>query len=128
MLGVTRNVQVFACPYPTDMRKSYTGLFGLVREVLGRDPLSGHLFLFVSRNRRSAKVLLYDGTGLCIFSKRLQQGLFVAPWERADAGDIRMTQSELALFLEGSAAVHRKLSPNVFLPRETSTSPASFAL
>ncbi|HET6343477.1 MAG TPA: IS66 family insertion sequence element accessory protein TnpB [Myxococcota bacterium] len=119
MIGSTRNVRVYAFPAPTDMRKSYDGLFGLVRHVLGEDPLSGHMFLFVAKNRRSAKVLLYDGTGLCIYSKRLQRGLFVAPWERCGEGPVRMTQSELALFLEGSQAVCKNLSPEPYLARET---------
>lgn len=67
--------------------------------------MNGHLFLFVAKNRRSAKVLLYDGTGLCVFASRLQRGLFVTPWERGDKGPAQMTQSEMALFLEGSQAV-----------------------
>ena len=119
MIGSTRNVSVYACPHPTDMRKSYDALFGMVRTVLGQDPLSGHMFLFVAKNRRSAKVLLYDGTGLCIYAKRLQRGVFVAPWERSSDGVVQMTQSELALFLEGSQAVRKDLSPRMYTPRET---------
>jgi transposase len=123
MIASTRNVSVFACPNPTDMRKGYTGLFGLVRDVLFQDPLSGHLFLFVAKNRKSAKVLLYDGTGLCIYAKRLQEGLFVAPWEREEDGPVRMTHSELMLFLEGSQAVHVALSPRAFLPKQMMSKP-----
>jgi transposase len=51
-----------------------------VKSVLGRDPLDGDLFLFVAKNRRQAKVIYWDGTGLCIFAKRLEQGRFGAPW------------------------------------------------
>jgi transposase len=46
--------------------------------------LSGDLFLFVSKNRRRARVLYWDGTGLCVFAKRLEKGRFAAPWERAE--------------------------------------------
>jgi hypothetical protein len=63
-------VRVFAFPEPIDLRKGYDGLFGLVKTGLGRDPLSGDLFLFVNKRRRGCKVLVWDGTGLCIFQKR----------------------------------------------------------
>ncbi|MEK7703310.1 MAG: IS66 family insertion sequence element accessory protein TnpB [Myxococcota bacterium] len=110
MIGSTRNLSVYAHEQPTDMRKGYDGLFGLVREVIGQEPLSGHLFLFVAKNRRRAKVLFWDGTGLCIFQKRLERGRFVAPWARKD-GVLTMTTSELSLFLGGSKAVRTSLSP-----------------
>jgi transposase len=110
VIGSTRNLSVFAHSEPADMRKGYDGLFGLVRDVIGQEPLSGHLFLFVSKDRRRAKVLFWDGTGLCVFQKRLEKGRFVAPWERHGAA-LQMTTSELSLFLEGSKAVRTSLSP-----------------
>ena len=117
MIGSTRNVRVYASPEPCDMRKGYDGLFALARDLVRQDPLSGHLFLFVAKNRKRAKVLLYDGTGLCIYQKRLEVGRFVAPWERVSAQT--MTVSELALFLEGSKAVRAVLSPAVFAPQRS---------
>lgn len=113
MLGSTRTLKVFAAPEPVDQRKGYDGLFALARDVLQQDPLSGHLFLFVARNRKRAKVLYWDGTGLCIFMKRLEKHRFVAPWERP--GGLTMTESELRLFLEGASAVRFSLSPDEFL-------------
>jgi transposase len=125
MIGSTRNLSVYAHPEPTDMRKGYDGLFGLARDVIGQEPLSGHLFLFVAKNRHRAKVLFWDGTGLCIFQKRLERGRFVAPWERKDA-QLTMTTSELALFLEGSKAVRTALSPPMlFSPTIRSTAAAT---
>lgn len=112
MIGSTRNVSVYAAPAPTDMRKGFDGLLAVARDVIKRDPLSGHLFLFVAKNRRRAKVLFWDGTGLCIFHKRLEEGRFVAPWERPSP---TMTATELALLLEGSSAVRTSLSPEQFL-------------
>ena len=56
------------------------GLYGLVVDGLDENPLSGDLFLFVNRNRNRAKILLWDGTGLCIFQKRLEQGRFAKLW------------------------------------------------
>ena len=79
---------------------------------LGREVLSGHFFLFVSRDRKRAKVLFFDGTGLCLLSKRLDKGRFAAVYERAKDGVLQMTPSELQLFIEGSDAVGRvELSP-----------------
>jgi transposase len=108
---------VFAYPEPVDLRKGYDGLFGLVKTGLGRDPLSGDLFLFASKRRNSCKVLIWDGTGLCIFQKRLERGRFASLW-RDDGGVVELTASELALFIEGCELVgHRKLSPSIIKPK-----------
>ena len=110
MIGSTRAVRVHAYTQPVDMRKGYLGLEGLVRNELGRDLLEGDLFLFVSRNAKRAKVLFFDGTGLVIYAKRLDKGRF-GTLRQAD-GAVRMTMSELALFLEGSELAGRmSLSP-----------------
>jgi transposase len=69
ILGTSRAVRVFAYPEPVDLRKGYDGLFGLVKQGLARDPLGGDLYLFVNRRRDGCKVLVWDGTGLCIFQK-----------------------------------------------------------
>jgi transposase len=112
MIGVARGVQVFAYAQACDMRKSFDTLAALVTEELKRDLLSGDLYLFVGRDRRRAKVLYFDGTGLCVYAKRLEKGRFAAPWKRARSNRIEMTLSELALFVEGSEEVlRRKLSP-----------------
>lgn len=78
MIGALGRVKVFAYCEPTDMRKGYEGLSGLVREAMGDDPLCGAMFLFVNRRRTHAKVLHFDGTGLCVLAKRLEKGRFVA--------------------------------------------------
>lgn len=99
-----------------DLRKGYDGLFGLVKQGLARDPLSGELYLFVNKRRDSCKVLVYDGTGLCIFQKRLARGRFASPW-REGGHVVRMTSSELALFVEGCELVGRRaLSPEAVVP------------
>lgn len=117
MIGSTRNIQVWAYPAPADLRKNYNGLYGLVTS-LGLDPLSGDCFLFTNRRRTSAKVLVYDGTGLCIYMKRLEEGRFAALWRDGACSALRLTTSELALFLEGCALVGREsLSPPVLGPQ-----------
>lgn len=116
MLGYTRGMRVFALDCPADMRKGFDGLFALATQTLGRDVLAGDLFLFVGKTRRRAKVLFWDGTGLCIYAKRLERGRFTAPWARLRGGPIQMTMSELSLFLEGSQLAGRMdLSPKLFL-------------
>jgi transposase len=116
ILGTSRAVRVFAYPEAVDLRKGYDGLFGLVKQGLSRDPLSGELYLFVNKRRDSCKVLVWDGTGLCIFQKRLERGRFASPW-RPDGNAVRMTASELALFVEGCALVGRHaLSPDAIVP------------
>ena len=116
ILGTSRSVRVFAYPEPADLRKGYNGLYGLVQSGLGRDPLSGDLFLFVSRRRCGCKVLVWDGTGLCIFQKRLERGRFASLW-RTDGKTVRLTPSELALFIEGCELIGRRaLSPEAMVP------------
>lgn len=76
------------------------------------EPLSGDCFLFVNARCNRAKVLLYDGTGLCIYHKRLERGRFAAPWHESGDGALKMTLHELGLFLEGCRLVgHQALSP-----------------
>ncbi len=110
MIGSARQIAVYAFGEPVDMRKSFNTLSALV-VTLGKDVLSGHFFLFVSRDRKRAKVLFFDGTGLCLFAKRLEKGRFAPVYERARNGIVQMTPSELQLFIEGSAAVRVELSP-----------------
>jgi transposase len=85
-------------------------LEGIVRNQLGHDLLRGDLYLFTGKDRRRAKVLLFDGTGLCIYMKRMSRGRFAKL--RDVGGELPMTMSELALYLEGSELVAREtLSP-----------------
>ncbi len=120
MITAGRGVRVLAYDEPVDMRKSFDGLAAVVRDKLGRDPLSGDLYLFVSRNRRRAKVLLWDGTGLCVYAKRLEKGRFSGPWMCGGTGPLRLTVSELALLLEGMEMRGRlPLSPSPYEIRTT---------
>jgi transposase len=120
VIGSTRQVAVWAYGAPADLRKGFDGLSALVTQRLERDPLSGDCYLFVNATRKRAKVLLWDGTGLCIYAKRLEQGRFACLWREASAPVVRLTMSELQLFLEGSALVGRvALSPAPFVVGST---------
>jgi len=85
----------------TDMRKGFDGLFGLVRDQLGQDPLSGHLFLFSNRDRTRLKVLVWDGSGLWICAKRLEKGRFHWPQAADPGGSVLMRPGELEMLLNG---------------------------
>ena len=102
-----RRVTVYACAAPTDMRKGFDGLSALVTQGLHSDPLSGDVFLFLSRDRVRAKVLHWDGTGLCVYAKRLERGRFARVWREETDEPITLTVSELDLFLDGSTLVGR---------------------
>lgn len=118
MLGLSRRVRVFAYQAPVDMRKAFNSLSGLVAE-LGQDVLAGDAFVFMGKSRKRAKVLWFDGTGLCLLAKRLEKGRFAPVWERTE-----LTSSELVLFLEGSELVSRMaLSPAAFSLEEDGRAP-----
>lgn len=123
MIGLPRGVSVYAFDEPCDMRKSFDTLAALVIERMTHDVLTGDLFLFISRDRRRAKVLYFDGTGMCLFAKRLEKGQFSAVWKRAKtARGFEMTLTELSLFVEGSESLGREpLSPPLL--RKTDLSP-----
>lgn len=119
MIGVNRKVRVFALGAPCDMRKQFDTLAALVLGQMKHELTSGDVFLFVAKNRRRAKLLYYDGTGLCLFAKRLERGCFAAVWE-ATAGETReLTLTELGLFLEGSLLVAKRgVSPRVITAQD----------
>jgi transposase len=102
LANLKRSVFVFS--QPVDMRKSYDGLYALVRD---QNPLDGDVFLFLSKDRTRSKALYWDGTGFNIWMKRLEKGCFADVWKRE-----RLTQSELQLFFEGAKEAKKKLSPD----------------
>jgi transposase len=99
--------RVFGYPAPVDLRKGYDGLYGLVEQGLHCDPMGGDLYLFVNESRKLCKILVWDGSGLCIFQKRMSRGMFPRLW-RDDDKAVRLTQRELALFVEGSSYFERR--------------------
>ncbi len=108
MMELLPGRQVFAYAGPVDMRKGYDSLAALVEQDLDQNVLSGDLFLFVARNRVRAKVLVFDGSGLCLLAKRLEKGRFACLWRDRRGPVLRLSRAELGLFLEGSQAVGRK--------------------
>ena len=92
-------VRVHVYGRPTDMRKSFDGLYALTRQELGQDPLSGRLFVFINRRATQMKVLYFDRTGFCVWAKRLEQGRFLSDWRGVSTREMDWTG--LKLLLEG---------------------------
>jgi transposase len=92
-------VQVWLATAPIDMRKSFDGLAEVVRSFLGRDPLSGHLFVFRNKGGHLLKILWWDGTGLTIYSKRLERSTFQFP--RGEEASIEISSDQLLRLLSG---------------------------
>ena len=93
------DVRLWLCTQPTDMRKSYDGLSALVKSQLEEDPLSGQLFVFINRKGNQVKVLYFDRSGYCIWSKRLEQGSFRHHWR--DVVKQPLCWTGLKMLLEG---------------------------
>ena len=98
---MNRRTKIFICKEPTDMRASYDSLYSKVQNMIEEDPKSGHMFVFINKRRTSCKCLYYDGTGLVIVSKRLENSTFckINPFH---PGKIKLTQAEFNLFFEGA--------------------------
>lgn len=94
-------VRLWLCTAPTDMRKSYDGLVGLVRSRLGQDPLSGQGFVFVNRRRTQLKLLYFDAGGYCIWSKRLERGEFGVRHGGDEAAGRTLGATEFQALIEG---------------------------
>ena len=93
--------RIYLCTSPTDMRKGFDTLAALVKEFLGQDPLSGHLFLFVGRGKDRLKMLYWDTDGFALWYKRLEEGTFRMPRVRTEDASVELKASELAMLLEG---------------------------
>ncbi len=105
MFGLSVATQIYVGVEAVDMRKGFDGLYGLVRDQLGQNPLSGHLFLFTNRDRTRLKALIWDGSGLWVCAKRLERGRFHWPTAAAaanlESASVTMRPEELAMLLNG---------------------------
>ncbi len=95
MLSISSSTRVFVYRGVCDMRRSFEGLASLAREVMSKDPLKGHLFVFMNRSRTSMKVLYWDRSGYAIWYKTLQRGTYTIPQQE------EITSAELGCILEG---------------------------
>jgi len=100
MFGLGPATKIYVAAEAVDMRKGFEGLYGLVRDHLGQDPLSGYLFLFSNRTHTRLKALVWDGSGLWVCAKRLERGRFHWP-EAKDVASVAMRPEELAMLING---------------------------
>ncbi len=98
MIQVAPSTKVYLACRPVSMRYGFDGLAAQVKQVLNADPYSGHVFIFRSKRADYLKILHWDGTGLCLFAKRLESGKFA--WPPIVDGGMVLTPAQLALLLE----------------------------
>jgi transposase len=100
MIPIPAGTRIWVACGPTDMRRGFDGLAMLAQEVVKENPHSGHLFVFRGKRRADRiKILWWDGTGLCLYAKRLERGRFV--WPVTSDGAVRLTPAQLSMLIEG---------------------------
>jgi transposase len=99
MIAPPSGTRVWLAAGVTDMRRGMDGLAGLVQSTLGRDPFSGHIFLFRGRRGDLIKILWWSGDGMNLYAKRLEHGRFV--WPQANSGTVHLSAAQLSMLLEG---------------------------
>jgi transposase len=102
MLMSMHGFQIFLYPKSIDMRAGYDKLAQIVKDEIGLNPYSGAVFLFFNRDRTRARIYFYDGSGSCLYSKRLEKGRFKIPVVDPKANHAVIESSELCLLLEGA--------------------------
>ena len=102
MLTVSDFLDIYVCLQPMDMRKSFDSLSAIVSSIIRKDPLSGHLFVFINKSRSKIKILFWDRTGYCQYYKRLESGKITLPKQQGDSEhSIRINPEQLRLILDG---------------------------
>ena len=99
MIVPPTGIRVLVATKPVDFRKGAEGLAAMVRESMGADPFSGAIYVFRSKRADRIKLVYFDGTGVCLFSKRLEDGKF--QWPAIADGVVRLTAAQLQALLEG---------------------------
>jgi transposase len=102
MLTLPPSVRIFAAVEPVDARKSFDGLAAVVRDSLGGDPMTGHLYFFLNRRGDMAQILFWDRTGFVVMRKRLEAGTFrLVRSAEGNKSHVEIDAAELGLMLEG---------------------------
>ena len=110
MLSLSTSCRYFLYRHQAHMRKGFDGLSGLVREGLGKDPLSGDVFIFFNKRRNQVKLLLWERDGFSIYHKRLEQGSYESPAFDSTSTSVELRSDDLMLILQGISlkSVHRR--------------------
>ena len=99
MITMPAGVRIMVASRPVDFRNGMDGLAVLVQQALRENPFAGDLFVFRAKRADRVKIVYWDGSGLCLFHKRLEQDRFI--WPPVQDGTIRLSAGQLALLLEG---------------------------
>jgi transposase len=99
VIGPTGAVRVLVATTPVDFRKGAEGLAALVRETMKADPFSGSVYVFRAKRADRVKLIYWDGTGVCLFAKRLEDGKF--RWPNVQDSVMRLSAAEFSALLEG---------------------------
>jgi transposase len=125
MLNITTHARIFVCTRDSDLRKSFDGLAQMVREFLGADPLSGHLFVFRNKRGDRLKLLYWDNDGFAIWYKRLEQGTFRFPAAAGAGHGVEMGSVDFAMLLDGVDLENVKRQRRYRRPQAADASAAS---
>ncbi len=106
MLSLSPATRIFVALEPVDMRQGFNGLYAWVQRALEEEPTSGHWFVFINKRRNRLKILLWDGSGLWICSKRLEKGTFARPAGEGKSHCLR--PEELTLLIHGIESTSRR--------------------
>lgn len=102
MLTLPASVRIYVATEAVDLRRGFDGLAAATRAIIGGDPLSGHIFVFINRRKNRVKLLVWDRTGYLLLYKRLERGTFeIAPEPRVGDRHVELDAGELGLMLEG---------------------------
>ena len=112
MFALTKSMSYYLCPGAVDMRRGIYALYQIVKSELKRNPLSGEVFIFLGKNRRSIKILHWENDGFLLYHKKLEKGSYETPLNFFDTGDYSIEWRTFVLMMEGvsmrSAKFHRR--------------------
>jgi transposase len=111
MLAFPSAIKIYAAVQPVDMRKQFNGLWTAAQEQLREDPKNGALFVFINKDRTRIKLLYWDGTGVWVLAKRLEQGRFSWPAPGDDRTKLSLAPEAFALLIGGVELKHGSLKP-----------------
>jgi len=117
VLSLPPSTRIFICTQPADMRRSFDGLAAMTQDIIGADPMSGHLFVFRNKRGDRAKILYWDRSGFCLFYKHLEKGVFHFPTSDIH-GSVIVEAAELMLMLEGIQLAGARRRPR-FIPKRS---------
>jgi transposase len=109
MLAFPAAIKIYVAVQPVDMRKQFNGLWSAVQEQLHEDPKNGAVFAFINKERTRLKLLYWDGTGVWVLAKRLEQGRFSWPRSADDRTKLSLAPEALALLVGGVELKHGSL-------------------